>query len=121
MKLENGNSDSAYNLSYKILRFSGFIFFTIKATADKAIEYHQAWSDYAIFIVSFVFSLVMFLWGTSDPFNLQLQSTVMKMGTNILWGASAMSVVITKIIQITRGRKVFNIFLDLKWFDQQVG
>lgn len=120
MKLDFRTSDFFYNLSYNILRFSGFLFFSMERLGS-AIRFHQSWMDYAWFAISFSFSLTSLIGGISFRKKLQLQSTIMDIAPSILWKASMISILSTKIINFTRARSLYEIIMNLKWFDQEVG
>ena len=120
MKLDFKTSDVSHKLSFYALKVSGYAFFSIKTKPDNGFEFFQSKSDYVIFLVSFLFSLLAFVMGASSIINLRLQSPVMNMGTPMIWRTSMFSFLVTKIVFISNARKTFEIMQNLQWMDRQV-
>ena len=120
MKLDYKNPNTCYKISFVILKFSGYLFYSIKTNEDNSIEFYQGWSDYAIFLFSFLVTLWTFFRGATNNLSLKLQSPALNLGMPILWEAFIISMLITKVISVTRGRSSFNILMNFKWFDEQV-
>lgn len=109
-----------YNLSLLILKLSGFIFFTIKVSSNNILECHRLFFDYLAFFVSFSFSCYAYRTGSNINTTNRLKSTVLNLGTRILWNVSMLSIIITKFVNMIACQHGFKIFVDLKWFDHQV-
>lgn len=119
MKLDYETSSSSYKFLYRILKISGFLFFTVKTTTDNAIKFHRTWGDCLVFIMSMSLTLTSIISSSSPP--LKLQSIVLNMAGPILAKSMIYSVILSKCVNFIQGRGSFKILTDYKWFDEQVG
>lgn len=120
MKFKMKSSDVTYQLSFVMIKFAGYIFFSVRPTNDWLIEFYQSRLDYFLFVASFVFSIYAASGGGYHTVDFKLRSTILNIGTTILWRASVFSVLVSKIFNAFYIRKVFKIMKDFKWMDREV-
>lgn len=116
------SSDFVYKFNVYVAKLSGFAFFSLKSSGTNEIEFHQSWVDYVLFTLSLSFSCYAFLSGSSNKSRVQLnlQSTILNLGVVTLWLASMVSVIVTKLLNIFLGRRIFQMIVDFRWINQKV-
>lgn len=120
MKLFNVNSpELSYKLSVAITKISGFAFYSMKKCNEK-FKFFLSWRDYLILISSFSFSFYVFLNGAKTSFNFELKSTILNLGTIILWQVSMGGVIVTKVVNFVAGKRVMGVIPDFMWIDKKV-
>lgn len=121
MKLENiFTADFLYESSALIMKISGYSFISIKLTKNGKSQIFRQRRDYAIFILSLLFSLYIFYLSNIEKAFFELESTILNLGTYILWEVSMTSIIVTKFVNLFKGPRAMSIIVDFKWIDQKV-
>lgn len=119
MKLLNVSSNFSYRIGFFTLKFFGFAFFTIKRSLN-AIEFQKNLLDYVLFSVSIMFSLILPVIESKLNSKLEIKSTILNVATNVLFKISMISIIVTKLINMTSAKKAFEILKNYERIDKKV-
>lgn len=119
MQLELSDPDLAYKCCLYGLKLSGFIFFSY-STINGRIHFVQKFTDLALFLISFAFSLYLAVTGGQRDIFLSVKSQILNLGTGFAWKLSLISVVLTKLVNIAAARQGFLIIKHSRSIDHEV-
>lgn len=120
MKLLNFVSPTtSYKLVLFIGKLSGFVFFSAKHTLHD-VSFYENWTDYVIFTISFFFSVVIAVGGSSLSFKVAVKSVIVGIGTDFLFKISLYSIVVTKFINMIGRHETYKILELFKRIDKKV-
>lgn len=121
MKIGNTfTADFLYKSSALMIKISGYSFISIKLKKNGESQIFRQRSDYAIFILSLLFSFYIFYLSNVHKAFFELESTILNLGTYILWQVSVASIIVTKFINLLKGPRAMSIIVDFKWIDRKV-
>jgi hypothetical protein len=119
MKFLNLNSShTTYKFFYRILKFSGFVFFTIKFSTS-GMQFLQTFIDCLVFLLCFTINIIlMFIKGPELALN--LQSEILMNGAKSVMKVTYLATAFSRAIIFLGTKRAFEVFKNFERTDQKV-
>lgn len=104
-------TNSPYILIFSVVKASGYVFFSLISSKDR-IQFEKKRKDFGIMLISLLFSFCVIAFARSDKFSLT-RSLVLNIAIAFLWDLAMVSSILTKLINVFKGRKMFDILKQL--------
>lgn len=114
-------SNAAYSFSFRMIKLSGYAFYSIRKLKYGNVEFYQSWLDYLVATLSFTFSIYSLLGGLAKSFDLDLKSAILKIGMMAFFQIAILGTIVTKFSNFLDARVCFRILRDFKCIDRMVG
>lgn len=118
--LEMKFSDAAYTFSFRMVKMSGYAFFSVRKTNNGSFEFYQSWRDYTIAAASILFSLYSVFGGITKSFDIDLKSVILNVGMMAFFQIAIIGTLVTKVNIFLDARVCFKILNEFKWIDRLV-
>lgn len=112
--------DRAYNLSFRIVKMSGYAFYSVREAHDGSLELYQTRLDYVKFAVSILFSTYTVFGGVAKSFELKLKSAILSTVMMAFFQIFLIGSVMAKVNSFLYAQKSFKILSEFKWIDRMV-
>lgn len=112
--------DRAYNFSFRIVKMSGYAFYSVRETDGGNVNFYRAQLDYFTFPISFLFSLFTVFGGVAKSFELNLKSAILDAGMMSFFQIFIIGTVMAKVNSFLHAQNSFKILFTFKWIDRMV-
>src|SRR5690349_2280541 len=107
------------SLIFVVLKLSGYLFYSVEQN-DAVCTFKRTWRDCFAFLLSFSFSVVVYLNITETRVQTEMRSLILTNGLTWLFQILLSSMLITKTINFIEAREMFEFFRLIRFISSNV-